>query len=141
LKSILPKCPQNNHPYSFRNNEKIKEDGVVFYIVYIIGYFFLEAIFLSSRYLCHSSDTWLHSEELMMIFIIESYFSRLMWSGSDERHISYQDIPELRELIERELLEDCSYMSFSRIIGYLIEGTISSIFSFFQFFFISKRYI
>ena len=93
------------------------------YIIGIISDFFLESIFFSSVDLCHTSDTRLYGKYLIVVLFIESNFSWLMWTRSYERHIPYEYIPELRELIERELLYKSSYTSLARIIRDLIEGS------------------
>ena len=76
-----------------------------------------------------------------MMFFIRFYFARLMRARSYERHISYEDIIELREFVERELLYDAADASFTRIVRYLIEGSFTTILSFFEFFLISERTI
>jgi hypothetical protein len=108
----------------------------VFYIVHIIGDFFVEAIFLSSSYLSHASDARLGREHLMMPLLIELDFTRLMRARSYERHTSAQYVPELREFIERESFDDFSDMCFSWIVRDLVEGSRASIGLFLERFFI-----
>ncbi len=59
-----------------------------------------------------------------------------MRSGSDERHITSEDIEELREFIEGESLEDFSDIHSPWIISDLVERSVPSIVGFFEMLFI-----
>jgi hypothetical protein len=105
-------------------------------VVDIIAHLIFEAIFLPAKYLSHPRDTWLHGEYLVVMLIIETDLTWLMWTRSYEAHVSDQDIIELGKLIERETLEDTTNSCHTRIWGDLIEWSWSAIWLLLELFFV-----
>ena len=56
----------------------------MFDIIGIESDFFLESIVFSTVDLCHACDTRLDREDLVVVFIIFSDFSWLMWPRANE---------------------------------------------------------
>ena len=110
-------------------------------IVAIIGNLIFERVLLSPIDLCHTSNPWLDRQYLIVVLFIRFDFSRLMRARSYERHISYEDVIELREFVDRELLYDASDTSLARVIRDLIERSLATILSFFELFLVLERAI
>lgn len=105
-------------------------------IVAVSHHFFFPRVLVTTVDLCHTSNAWFHGENLMICLLVVLDFTRLVWTRSDERHISPKDVPELRELIERETFDELAESHFTRIVVYLVEGTISRIVFCLEFLFI-----
>lgn len=135
-KLFLRECSSHHYDECSHEYDEIQEQGIVLYIVGIEGYFFFEGIFFPTVDLCHTTDTWLDREDLVVVLLIGIDFSRLMWTWSDERHVSDEDIDELREFIEGESFEYFSYAHLPRIIRDFIEWTFTGIIFFLQGFFV-----
>jgi hypothetical protein len=113
----------------------------VFDIVAIAYDFFFPGVLVSAIDLCHTSDTWLHRENLVIGFSILFDFTRLMWARSDEGHISPEHIPELRELVEWEPFDELTESHLPWIVLDFVEWSISSIVFGFEFFFVDESLI
>lgn len=90
---------RKNYKKSAYKYKSIKYKRIMFNIVSIECYLFFEAIFLSSVYLGHASYSRFYYQYLFIFFIIECYFSWLVWSGSYERHFSPKHVIQLRKFI------------------------------------------
>lgn len=134
--SFSMKCSLENNYKRSQEDGDIQEKGIVLDIVGIISHFIFESILLSPVDLCHAGHSWFYDEYLILIFFIECDFPRLMRTWSDERHVTEEDVPQLREFIDGEFLDPGSYLSFSWIICYLIEWSLSGVSDFLETFFI-----
>ena len=72
-------------------------------------------------HLRHARDAGLESEDAELVLAILRDFARLVRTRADEAHVAEEYVRELRQLIQRVLLDECSYMRLTWVVGDFVD--------------------